>query len=161
MVGFGELGSCFGFNTMKVSFGYRHCRQGVTSAILPLSLMATRKHIMEAFEDKPLGCGSTYASHPVAMAYCLRKYQVFDDIIGHVQRLTPVFENSMKTNVTPPSNNTFHWHVLVADAQLANGENPQLQHCHRPGPLSSTDRPTPGLMGLLRSPHLHVAPPYH
>ena len=39
--------------------------KGLSSAALPISMMATRKHIMDDFDDKPLGWGST-VSHQVS-----------------------------------------------------------------------------------------------
>ena len=56
MVGFGRTGKLFGFQHYDgVIPDIVTAAKGITSAALPLSVMATRKHIMEAFEDKPLG----------------------------------------------------------------------------------------------------------
>jgi taurine--2-oxoglutarate transaminase len=134
MVGFGRTGKLFGFQNYEgVIPDIVTAAKGLTSAILPLSMMACRQHIMEAFEDKPLGWGSTYASHPVAMACAYEnvKYLIKEDVIGHGKRLSPVFEDCMK-NLTEnhPSIKQYRHIGMFGcfDAQSPNGENPQLQH---------------------------------
>ena len=134
MVGFGRTGQLFGFQNYKgVIPDIVTAAKGITSAILPLSMCATRKHIMEAFEDKALGWGSTYQAHPVAMAcgYENVKFLLKEDIIGHVQRLAPVFADSMKTLAeNHPSIKQYRSVGLFGcfDAHLPDGSNPQLQH---------------------------------
>lgn len=61
MVGFGRTGKLFGFQHFDgVVPDIISCAKGITSSAIPMSMVATRKHIMEAFEEKPLGWGSTY-----------------------------------------------------------------------------------------------------
>jgi len=56
MVGFGRTGKLFGFQHFDgVIPDIVTAAKGITSAALPLSMMATRKHIMDAFDDMPLG----------------------------------------------------------------------------------------------------------
>merc|ERR1712238_575560 len=71
--------------------------KGISSGAMPLSMCACRKHIKDAFEDKPLGWGSTYQAHPVALAaaYENLKYFLKVDILGGVQKIAPLFENEM------------------------------------------------------------------
>lgn len=199
MVGFGRTGELFGFQNYEgVIPDIVTAAKGVTSAALPLSMCAARKHIMEAFEDKPLGWGSTYASHPVAMACAYEniKYLIKEDVIGHVQRLAPVFENAMKTLAeNHPSIKQYRAIGMFGclDAQNPDGSSPQLQHtavdaafvaykkvrladcclvslvacCVSIRILTQTFSlshyqqaySANGLIGLLRPPHLHVAPP--
>jgi taurine--2-oxoglutarate transaminase len=134
MVGFGRTGKLFGFQHYDgVVPDIVTAAKGITSAILPLSMMAVRKHIQEAFDEKPLGWGSTYQAHPTAMACAYEnvKYLIKEDIIGHVNRLEPVFEDSMATLAEKhPSIKQYRTIGLFGcfDAQSPNGENPQLQH---------------------------------
>lgn len=134
MVGFGRTGQLFGFqNYDGVIPDIVTAAKGITSAALPLSMTACRKHIMEAFEDKPLGWGSTYQGHPVAMACAYEnvKYLIKNDVIGHVQRLAPVFENAMKEIAqNHPCIKQYRSIGLFGcfDAHLPDGSNPQLQH---------------------------------
>jgi adenosylmethionine-8-amino-7-oxononanoate aminotransferase len=134
MVGFGRTGELFGFQHFEgVIPDIVTAAKGITSAALPLSMTACRKHIMEAFEDKPLGWGSTYASHPVAMACAYEnvKHLIKEDVIGHVQSLAPVLENGMKTLAeNHPSIKQYRSIGLFGcfDAHSPDGSNPQLQH---------------------------------
>lgn len=134
MVGFGRTGQLFGFQNYKgVIPDIVTAAKGLTSAALPLSMTACRQHIMEAFEDKPLGWGSTYAAHPVAMACAYEnvKHLIKEDVIGHVQRLAPTFEESMsKLMETHPCIKQYR-HVGMFgcwDVHAPDGSNPQLQH---------------------------------
>ena len=167
MVGFGRTGQLFGFqNYDGVIPDIVTAAKGLSSALIPISMCATRKHIMDAFEDMPLGWGSTYASHPVAMACAYEnvKHLIKEDVIGHVQRLEPVFENAMKTvSENHPCIKQYRNVGMFGcfDIQLPNGENPQLQHTAIDKAFVEYKKAYTGngLIGLLRQPHLHVAPP--
>ena len=134
MVGFGRTGEMFGFqNFPGVVPDIVTGAKGISSAAIPISVMATRKHIMDAFEDKALGWGSTYQAHPVAMAcaYENLKYLINENVVGHVQDLAPIFEDYMSTIAeNHPSIKQYRAIGLFGcfDAQLPDGQNPQLQH---------------------------------
>jgi taurine--2-oxoglutarate transaminase len=134
MVGFGRTGELFGFQHYEgVIPDIVTAAKGITSAALPLSMTAVRKHIMEAFEEKPIGWGSTYQGHPVAMACAYEnvKYLIKEDIIGHVQRLAPILDEQMKTLAeNHPSIKQYRSIGLFGcfDVHNPDGSNPQLQH---------------------------------
>jgi taurine--2-oxoglutarate transaminase len=167
MVGFGRTGELFGFQNYEgVIPDIVTAAKGVTSAALPLSMTACRKHIMEAFEEKPLGWGSTYASHPVAMACAYEniKYLIKNDVIGHVQRLAPTLESEMRRlTENHPSIKQYRSIGMFGcfDAHLPDGSNPQLQHTAIDKAFVEYKKAytSNGLIGLLRPPHMHVAPP--
>ena len=167
MVGFGRTGKLFGFQNYEgVIPDIVTAAKGITSAILPLSMMACRQHIMEAFDEKSLGWGSTYQAHPVAMACAYEnvKYLIKSDLIGHVQRLAPTFEKSMNTlTENHPCVKQYRAIGMFGcfDTALPNGANPQLQHTAIDKAFVEYKKAytANGLMGLLRAPHLHVAPP--
>jgi len=99
MAGFGRTGELFGFQNFDgVLPDILTSAKGLSSAALPISMTACRKHIMDAFEEKPLGWGSTYQAHPVSMACAYEniKYLIKEDVIGRVKRLAPIFESRMK-----------------------------------------------------------------
>lgn len=167
MVGFGRTGKLFGFQHYDgVIPDIITAAKGISSAAIPLSMMACRKHIMDYFEDKPLGWGSTYAGHPVALACAYEnvKYLLNNDVLGHVQRLSPKFEDTMKLVAeNHPSIKQYRAVGLFGcfDVHAPDGSNPQLQHegvsdAFAIYKKAYTDN---GLIGLLRPPHLHVAPP--
>jgi adenosylmethionine-8-amino-7-oxononanoate aminotransferase len=134
MVGFGRTGELFGFqNYPGVIPDIVTAAKGLTAAALPLSMVACRKHIMEAFEDMPLGWGSTYQAHPVAMAcaYETVKYLIKNDVVGHVQRLAPKFGECMQTLAENHPSIKQYRHIGMFgcfDAHTPDGANPQLQH---------------------------------
>lgn len=134
MVGFGRTGELFGFQNYEgVIPDIVTAAKGLTSAALPLSMTACRKHIMEDFESKAVGWGSTYQAHPVAMACAYEnvKYLIKEDIIGHVQRLAPTFEKCMISLAENHPSIKQYRHIGMFgcfDAQSPDGSNPQLQH---------------------------------
>lgn len=134
MVGFGRTGELFGFQHFDgVIPDIVTAAKGITSSAMPLSMTACRKHIMDGFEDKSIGWGSTYQAHPVAMACAYEnvKYLLKNDVVGHVQRLAPLLENSMKNLAeNHPSIKQYRSIGMFGcfDTQLPNGKNPQLQH---------------------------------
>lgn len=167
MVGFGRTGQLFGFQNYKgVVPDILTCAKGITSALLPMSMTACKKEIMDAFEDKPLGWGSTYQAHPVALAcaYETVKYLLKEDIVGHVQRLAPAFEDTMKSIAEDhPCIKQYRAIGMFGcfDVHGPNGENPQLQHTAIDKAFVEYKKAFTenGLIGLIRPPHLHVAPP--
>ena len=134
MVGFGRTGELFGFQHYDgVVPDIVTAAKGLTSASLPLSMMACRKHIMEAFDEKPLGWGSTYQAHPVAMAAAYEnvKYLLKEDIVGRVQRLAPILDEGLKEIAeNHPCIKQYRSIGLFGcfDVQFPNGECPQLWH---------------------------------
>lgn len=167
MVGFGRTGKLFGFQHYDgVIPDIVTAAKGLSSAALPISMTACRKHIMEAFEDKPLGWGSTYQAHPVSMACAYEnvKYLLKEKVLDNVQELAPKFECAMK-NVSEnhPSIKQYRSIGLFGcfDAHMPDGSNPQLQHTAIDEAFVAYKKAysANGLIGLLRPPHMHVAPP--
>ena len=134
MVGFGRTGELFGFQHYDgVIPDIVTAAKGITSAAIPLSMTACRKHVMESFEERALGWGSTYQAHPVAMAcaYENLKHLLKTDVVGHVQSLAPLFEESMKAIYeNHPSIKQYRAIGMFGcfDTHLPDGGNPQLQH---------------------------------
>lgn len=167
MVGFGRTGKLFGFQHYDgVIPDIITAAKGLSSAALPISMMATRKHIQDKFEEMPLGWGSTYQAHPVAMACAYEnvKHLINADVLGHVQSLEPKFEEAMETiSSNHPSIKQYRNVGLFGcfDVHTPDGSNPQLQHTVIDSAFIAYKKAYTenGLMGLLRPPHLHVAPP--
>jgi taurine--2-oxoglutarate transaminase len=167
MVGFGRTGEMFGFQHYDgVVPDIVTAAKGISSAALPVSMMATRKHIMDDFEEKPLGWGSTYQGHPVALACAYEnvKYLIKEDVVGHVQRLAPKFEDAMKSiSENHPCIKQYRAIGMFGcfDVHSPDGSNPQLQHEAINEAFVGYKKAYSenGLIGLLRPPHLHVAPP--
>mmetsp|Transcript_27684 Transcript_27684/g.66686 ORF Transcript_27684/g.66686 Transcript_27684/m.66686 type:complete len:526 (+) Transcript_27684:124-1701(+) len=167
MAGFGRTGKLFGFQHFDgVVPDIVTCAKGLTASYLPLSMMACRQHVFESFEEKSIGWGSTYQGHPVSMAcaYETLKFMIKEDVMGNVKKLEPVMAERMHSIAEKHPCIKQYRHIGLFgcfDVQDKNGENPQLQHEAPQEPAVAykkayTDN---GLMGLIRYPHLHVAPP--
>jgi adenosylmethionine-8-amino-7-oxononanoate aminotransferase len=105
-------------------------------------------------------------AHPVAMAcaYEQIKHLIKNDIVGHVQRLAPVFEQGMKSVAeNHPCIKQYRSIGLFGcfDVMHPDGSNPQLQHQPVIQPFLEYKKAynNNGLIGMLRFPLLHVAPP--
>jgi len=99
MVGFGRTGEMWGFQHYDgVVPDIVTSAKGLSSSITPISMVAVSDKMMEFFEENPMGWGSTFQAHPVAMAaaYANIKEMLSNDVIGHVQEMALVFEQHMK-----------------------------------------------------------------
>lgn len=167
MVGFGRTGKLFGFqNYDGVLPDIISCAKGISGAAIPLSMTACTEEIMNFFEDKPLGWGSTYQAHPVALAVAYEnvKYLLQNDIVGRVQTIAPMFESHMKRLADKhPCIKQYRAIGLFGclDVQDVSGNNPKLQHeaAHDAFLLYKKAYHDNGLVGLHRYPHIHCAPP--
>lgn len=100
----------------------------------------------------------------MACAYENVKYLIKQDVIGHVQRLSPIFEDHMRTLSEKHPSIKQYRHIGMFgcfDAHLPDGTNPQLQHTAVDTAFVKYKKAYAenGLIGLLRPPHMHVAPP--
>lgn len=167
MVGFGRTGKLFGFqNYDGVMPDIVSCAKGISGAAIPLSMTACSEEIMQYFDDKPLGWGSTYQAHPVAMAasYENVKYILQNDIVGRVQDMAPLFEQCMKRIADRhPCIKQYRAIGLFGcfDVQDIAGCVPKLQHepAHEAFYKYKKAYAENGLVGLHRYPHIHCAPP--
>eukprot|EP00978_Attheya_sp_CCMP212_P013977 scaffold35341_cov52-Attheya_sp.AAC.2 len=167
MVGFGRTGKLFGFQNYRgVMPDIVSCAKGISSACIPLSMTACNADIMEFFEDKALGWGSTYQAHPVALACAYEniKHLLKEDIIGRVKQLAPLFDANMQRLAEN--------HICIKqyrsiglfgclDVHKTCGGNPKLQHHSADEAFERYKQAffDNGLMGLHRYPHIHCAPP--
>ncbi|GAX15820.1 hypothetical protein FisN_3Lh267 [Fistulifera solaris] len=167
MVGFGRTGKLFGFQHYDgVMPDIVSAAKGISGAAIPLSMTACSEEIMTFFEDKPLGWGSTYQAHPVALAtaYEAVKFLIQNDIVGHVQHLAPIFEANMQRLADQhPCIKQYRAIGLFGcfDVQDLTGAIPKLQHepAHDAFHKYKQAYHEAGLVGLHRYPHVHCSPP--
>jgi taurine--2-oxoglutarate transaminase len=167
MVGFGRTGKLFGFQNYEgVMPDIVTAAKGISGASIPMSMTACTEEIMNFFDDKPLGWGSTYQAHPVAMAasYENVKYILEQDIVGRVQKMAPLFERCMQRLAdSHPSVKQYRAIGMFGclDVQDIGGANPKLQHegAHEAFAKYKQAYADNGLVGLHRYPHIHCAPP--
>eukprot|EP00529_Nitzschia_sp_RCC80_P025511 CAMPEP_0113508920 /NCGR_PEP_ID=MMETSP0014_2-20120614/37280_1 /TAXON_ID=2857 /ORGANISM="Nitzschia sp." /LENGTH=526 /DNA_ID=CAMNT_0000404677 /DNA_START=255 /DNA_END=1835 /DNA_ORIENTATION=- /assembly_acc=CAM_ASM_000159 len=167
MVGFRRTGKLFGFqNYDGVLPDIVSCAKGISSAAIPFSMTACNTKIMDFFEDKPLGWGSTYQAHPVAMAVAYEnvKYLLQNNVVGRAQNMAPLFEACMQRLAEDhPSIKQYRSIGMFGcfDVQDTEGKNPKLQHepAHEAFHKYKEAYLREGLVGLHRYPHIHCAPP--
>jgi len=167
MVGFGRTGKLFGFQHYDgVLPDIVSMAKGISASAVPLSMTACSKDILDHFDETPLGWGSTYQAHAVAMACAYEnvKYLMEQNIVGRVQKLAPVFEENMaQLAATHPSIKQYRAIGLFGcfDVHDVDGSNPKLQHEAPTEAFLKYKRAYTenGLIGLHRYPHIHVAPP--
>uniref|UniRef100_A0A7S1YC61 Uncharacterized protein n=1 Tax=Grammatophora oceanica TaxID=210454 RepID=A0A7S1YC61_9STRA len=167
MVGFGRTGKLFGFQHYDgVVPDIVTSAKGISSASIPLSMTACRPDIMEFFDDKPLGWGSTYQAHPVALACAYEniKYLLKHDIVGRAKSMAPLFEESMRRLAEAhPCIKQYRSVGMFGclDVREVAGTNPKLQHeaAHSAFHKYKQAFSDNGLVGLHRYPHIHCAPP--
>jgi adenosylmethionine-8-amino-7-oxononanoate aminotransferase len=167
MVGFGRTGKLFGFQNYEgVMPDIVSSAKGISSAAIPMSMTACNAEIMDFFEDKPLGWGSTYQAHPVAMAVAYEniKYLIENNIVGRSANMAPLFEACMQKLASDhPSIKQYRAIGMFGcfDIQDINGANPKLQHeaAHEAFHKYKQAYIENGLVGLHRYPHIHCAPP--
>lgn len=167
MMGFGRTGKMFGFqNYDGVVPDIVTCAKGISSSAVPMSMVACSGEVLDFFEDKSIGWGSTYQGHPVAIAvsYENTKYILQNNIVGRVQAIAPLFESCMQRLVEDhPCIKQYRAIGLFGclDVQDINGKNPKLQHeaAHDAFFEYKKEFIRQGLVGLHRYPHIHCAPP--
>lgn len=167
MVGFGRTGKLLGFQNYKgVMPDIVTSAKGISSAAIPLSMTACSQPIMDFFEERSLGWGSTYQAHPVALATAYEniKYLLQKDIVGSVQRMAPLFDAQMERLANKhPCIKQYRAIGLFGclDVHQPCGSNPKLQHSapHEAFLKYKTAFTANGLVGLHRYPHIHCAPP--
>jgi taurine--2-oxoglutarate transaminase len=168
MVGFGRTGTMFGFQHYNnVIPDIVTAAKGLTAASVPLSMMACSRTIMDHFENQPLGWGSTYESHPVALAsaYETVRYMLQENLLLHVQSMAPIFRCEMDrlASVHPCIKQyravglfgCFDVHDIDGCTKLPF-ENTDHDHAFHRYVQAYADN---GLIGLHRYPHIHCAPP--
>jgi taurine---2-oxoglutarate transaminase len=167
MVGFGRTGTLFGFQHYEgVMPDIVTCAKGISSAAIPLSMAACTGRIMDYFEDHPLGWGSTYQAHAVALAVAYEnvKYLLQHDVVGRVRAMAPLFEECMRSLADGhPCIKQYRAIGMFGcfDVQDVQGGNPKLQHeaAHEAFHRYREAYLREGLVGLHRYPHIHCAPP--
>eukprot|EP00050_Salpingoeca_kvevrii_P008338 m.302350 g.302350 ORF g.302350 m.302350 type:complete len:513 (-) comp15146_c0_seq1:69-1607(-) len=99
MAGFGRTGKLFGFcHAPSVVPDVVSFAKGVNGAFLPLGGVAVRDHVADHFRKNNVSIGSTYNSHPVALAsaYAAVKHMLKTDIVGNSARMGPELQAGLE-----------------------------------------------------------------
>ena len=134
---------------------------------MPLSGVGVREHIMDHFRTTPLGYGSTFQAHPVAMscAYAVVKYLVDNDIVGHAAKMESVMEREMQSLLDDYGDCVAQARVFGM-AGCIDIRNPETEDI-----ICSTNETHPktielkrnlnkhGVISIVKGPVVHVTPP--
>ena len=102
VTGFGRLGHWFASEPVfDIVPDIITCAKGLTSGYLPLGACIISDALMERMtgpEDILFSNGFTYSGHPVSCAAALANIEIIEreDILGHVRRITPHFQDRLR-----------------------------------------------------------------
>ncbi|SDY42511.1 aspartate aminotransferase family protein [Pseudomonas sp. NFIX28] len=115
VTGFGRLGTMFGAQLYDIQPDIMVLSKQLTSSYQPLAalLVSDAIHDVLVSQSQRLGAfvhGLTTSGHPVATAVALENIRIIEerDLVGHVQRLAPVFQHRLRA---------FENHPLVGNAR--------------------------------------------
>ena len=140
ITGFGRTGNMWGSETYNIKPDLMSLAKGITSSYQPLSTVMIGERIWGAIEEQAkkvgiFGHAFTTTGHPVAVAVALKSLELYRErnIVGHVKRMEPIFQNAMMAFADHP----LVGHVrgvglcgaieLVADKANKRGFAPQLK----------------------------------
>jgi len=89
MCGVGRTGAWFAVDHWNVVPDMLTAAKGLTSAYLPLGVLAINEKVAQHFEDHVFWGGLTYSAHPMGLAAAEACLQVMhdDDLVGNAQRM--------------------------------------------------------------------------
>jgi len=170
MTGFGRTGEMFAFQHFEgVIPDIFTSAKGLTGSWQPLSVVGVRQKLKDFFWDKsPSGWGSTFQAHPVALAcgYACLKYMLDTNLLNHVQKtVQPIMISELNRLVDKYAHvkqarcvgafgclDLMHPKTGERVMQLGDPLSPQMAMFKK----AFNDE---GLIGFLRPPQVHCAPP--
>jgi len=167
MCGFWRTGPLFAFQHFpNVVPDILTSAKGLTSSILPLGMIGVRQKIKDHFESNALGWGATYANHPVLLACA---YEVVrKNYQACLQKRVSEIEDVMLREIDLLVRR--HCSVLQGRAvgafgclDLINKDGQSLnilgEALPREAMVVKKSMAKHGLIGLFRSPMMHICPP--
>jgi 4-aminobutyrate--pyruvate transaminase len=107
--GFGRTGNMWGSQTYAIEPDIVTCAKQLSSAYLPIGAVMISERLYQAFVGQSskhgaYGSGHTYGGHPVAAAVALEALEIYAerDIVGHVRRVMPRFQNRLQALAEHP-----------------------------------------------------------
>ena len=107
--GFGRTGNWWGSQTYGMAPDSVTIAKAVTSAYVPLGALTVPEDVYEALVEASgkhgvLAHGFTYSGHPLACAVAFKTIEIYEriDIVGHVQRVAPIFQLRLKALADHP-----------------------------------------------------------
>lgn len=124
--GFGRLGKAFGSEVYGLQPDFITVAKMLTSAYVPMSALYVSDRVYQAVADASaevgvFGHGYTYGGHPVACAVALEALKIYEeqDVIGHVNRVSPRLHAGLKKFSSHPYVGDVRGMGLIAAVELA------------------------------------------
>jgi len=124
--GFGRLGKAFGSEVYGLQPDFITVAKMLTSAYVPMSALYVSDRVYQAVADASaevgvFGHGYTYGGHPVACAVALEAMKIYQeqDVIGHVNRVSPRLQEGLKKFSSHPHVGDVRGMGLIAAVELA------------------------------------------
>ena len=124
--GFGRLGKAFGSEVYGLQPDFITVAKMLTSAYVPMSALYVSDRVYQAVADASaevgvFGHGYTYGGHPVACAVALEALKIYEeqDVIGHVNRVSPRLQEGLKKFSSHPYVGDVRGMGLIAAVELA------------------------------------------
>lgn len=107
--GFARTGNWWGSQTFEMSPTTITMAKAVTSAYVPMGALTVPDNVYEALVEASgrhgvFAHGFTYSGHPLACAVALKTLEIYEriDIVGHVRRVSPVFQTRLRALAAHP-----------------------------------------------------------
>jgi 4-aminobutyrate--pyruvate transaminase len=107
--GFARTGNWWGSQTFEMSPTTVTMAKAVTSAYVPMGALTVPDNVYEALVEASgrhgvFAHGFTYSGHPLACAVALKTLEIYEriDIVGHVRRVSPVFQTRLRALAAHP-----------------------------------------------------------
>lgn len=124
--GFGRLGKPFGSEVFGLQPDFITVAKMLTSAYVPMSALYINDRVYQAIADASAGVGIfghgyTYGGHPVACAVALEALKIYEeqDIVGHVNRVSPRLQDGLRKFSAHPHIGDVRGMGLIAAVELA------------------------------------------
>jgi 4-aminobutyrate--pyruvate transaminase len=102
ITGFGRTGAMFGCDTYGITPDIMTVAKALSSSYMPISATLVSKVIYDGLvkgseRNGAFSHGVTYAGHPVAAAVAVEALKIYEetDIVGHVKRVSPIFQSRL------------------------------------------------------------------
>ena len=107
--GFARTGNWWGSQTFEMSPTTVTMAKAITSAYVPMGALTVPDNVYEALVETSgkhgvFAHGFTYSGHPLACAVALKTLEIYEriDIVGHVRRVSPVFQTRLRALAAHP-----------------------------------------------------------
>ena len=149
--GFGRTGNMFGTEDLQLQPDMLTMAKQLSAAYQPISAIMIneklyRATVLESEKIGTFGHGFTFGGHPVAAAVALETLKIYEDrdILGHVRRVAPLFQERVRRLGSHPLVGEARGVGLVAGLELVKDKPLAVKILHHwtASPLTSPSVPS-------------------